>query len=223
MYRSLFRDRSDAGRRLAQRLLHLKGSNPLVLALPRGGVPVAIEIAKALSAPLDLLLVRKIGVPWQPELAAGAVLDGETPRMVVNEDVVRSAGVPLSDIEEIAKQEIREIERRRKLWLSGRPRVRVAGHCAIVVDDGIATGATTRVALRAMRAEKASRVVLAVPVAPPDAIEALKRDCDEAVVIATPEDFVAVGIYYQDFRQLEDDDVRALLNHVPAPKLNQVA
>lgn len=215
MNRHLFRDRSDAGRQLAQKLRYLEHSQPLVLALPRGGVPVGIEVASALHAPLDLLLVRKIGVPWHPELAAGAVIDGARPRTVINEDVVRTAGVSKSDIARIVEAELAKIERRRRLWLSDRPHVPIAGHSAIVVDDGIATGASARVALQAVRAEGAARVVLAMPVAPAETAEMLRAECDDLVCLATPEDFMAVGIYYEDFRQVDDKEVQELLQGAP--------
>ena len=215
MNRYLFRDRSDAGRQLAQRLGDLKQSRPLVLALPRGGVPVGIEIARVLRAPLDLLLVRKIGVPSYPELAAGAVIDGARPRIVINEDVVAMAGMSQSDIAKIVEAELAKIERRRRLWLSDRARVPVAGHSVIVVDDGIATGASARVALQAVRADGAARVVLAVPVAPAEAVEMLRAECDDVVCLATLEDFIAVGIYYKDFDQVDDNEVKELLQRAP--------
>jgi len=214
MNHHLFRDRSDAGQQLAQKLRYLEQSRPLVLALPRGGVPVGIEVASALHAPLDLLLVRKIGVPWHPELAAGAVIDGARPRTVINEDVVRATGVSESDIARIVEAELATIERRRRLWLSNRPRVSIAGHSAIVVDDGIATGASARVALQAVRAEGAARVVLAMPVAPAETVEMLRAECDEIVCLATPEDFMAVGMYYEDFHQVGDKEVQELLQRI---------
>jgi putative phosphoribosyl transferase len=214
--RRLFRDRTDAGRQLARQLADLECPNPLILALPRGGIPVGLEIAKALHAPLNLLLVRKIGVPWHPELAAGAVMDGPRPRTIVNQDVVHASGMLDSDIEKIAEVELAEIERRKRLWLSGRSHIPIAGHTAIVVDDGIATGASAKVALQAVRAEGPTRLILAAPVAPPDTAEMLRRECDQAVFLATPENFTALSIYYEDFRQLDDSDVRELLEHAPA-------
>jgi putative phosphoribosyl transferase len=215
MNRHLFRDRGDAGRQLAQKLGGFKRSRPLVLALPRGGVPVGIEIARALHAPLDLLLVRKIGVPSHPELAAGAVIDGARPRIVINEDVVRMAAMSKSDIAKIAEAELAKIERRRRLWLSDRTRVPVAGRSAIVVDDGIATGASARAALQALREQGAARVVLAVPVAPAEAAVMLRAECDDVVCLAIPEDFMAVGIYYEDFHQVDDKEVQELLQDAP--------
>jgi putative phosphoribosyl transferase len=215
MNQHLFRDRSDAGRQLAQKLAYLEHSQPLVLALPRGGVPVGIEVANALHAPLDLLLVRKIGVPGHSELAAGAVIDGARARTVINEDVVRAAGMSRSEIAKIVEAELAKIERRRRLWLSDRPHVSIAGHSAIVVDDGIATGASARVALQAVRAEDAARVVLATPVAPAETVEMLRAECDDMVCLATPEDFMAVGIYYEDFHQVGDKEVQELLQRAP--------
>jgi len=212
----LFRDRTDAGRQLAQKLEHLKATKPLVLALPRGGVPVGIEIARALNAPLDLLLVRKIGVPTQPELALGAVVDGDEPHTFINKGIARAAHISEAELAAATKREIEEIGRRRHLWLTGRHQVPIAGRTAIVVDDGVATGASIRVALKAVKAERAARVILAAPVAPSDTAEELRADCDEAVFVATPEDFMAVGSFYQDFRQLEDSEVKDLLAHAQA-------
>src|SRR5258708_29649291 len=173
----LFQDRSDAGRHLEQKLEHLKSTRPLVLALPRGGVPVAIEVARSLNAPLDLLLVRKIGVPSQPELALGAVIDGDEPHIFINKGIARAAHISEADLAVATKREIEEIQRRRHLWLAGRHQVPIAGRTAIVVDDGIATGASIRVALKAVRAERASRVILAVPLAPPATAQEVRADC----------------------------------------------
>jgi len=213
-----FRDREEAGRLLGERLLHLKDAAPVVLALPRGGVPVGLPVAEALGgAPLDLLLVRKIGAPWHEEFGIGAVVDGHQPETVLDERTVEALGVPRDYIERTAARELREIERRRALYLRGRPPVDLAGRTAIVVDDGVATGGTVRAALQALRrAGAARRVVLAVPVAPPDTAEALRALCDEAVFLATPRDFVAVGTFYADFRQLDDAEVMALLDRADA-------
>jgi putative phosphoribosyl transferase len=209
-----FRDRAEAGRRLAERLLHLKDTDPVVLALPRGGVPVAVPIAEALGpAPLDLLLVRKIGAPGNPEFGIGAVVDGHRPEIVLNEEIVESFGISRGHIERQRASELREIERRRALYLHGRRPVDLAGHTAVVVDDGVATGGTVRVALQALaKAGAARRIVLAVPVAPPEAAEALRALCDEAVFLDTPAEFYAVGDHYDDFRQIEDEEVVALLD-----------
>lgn len=207
----LFRDRKDAGDQLAKRLAAMKPEKPLVLALPRGGVPIAIEIARALGAPLDLLLVRKIGLPWQPELAVGAVLDGARPQTVINEQVAQLAHMDEADIVKIARAQLEEIERRRHMWLGHRDHVPVAGRTAIVVDDGVATGATVRVALDAVRAQNPKRVILAVPVIADFVAEALREACDELIYLAAPRNLVAVGIYYKDFHQLRDEEVRTLL------------
>lgn len=207
----MFENRSDAGRKLAEGLVHLKAEDPVILALPRGGVPVAFEVANALRAPLDLVLVRKIGVPWQPELAMAAVVDGDHPETVENEDVIRLLNITEDFIKAEAQRELKEIERRRALYLEGKARIPVTGRTAIVVDDGIATGATTRAALRAVKREKPRRLVLAVPVAPPETVESLRPECDELVCLATPDFFVAIGAFYADFRQVADDEVIALL------------
>ncbi len=206
-----FRDRHDAGARLAQRLRERAFESPVVLALPRGGVPVGYEVAASLGAPLDLLLVRKIGVPWQPELAMGAVVDGQERDVVLHHEVLRALGIPEQDVQRAAAREVAEIERRRTLYLSGRPPVDVAGRTAIVVDDGIATGTTMRAALRALRRRGPQRLVLAVPVAAPDALEALRGEVDEVVCLQAPRELGAIGVFYEDFHQLGDDEVRGLL------------
>jgi len=213
----IFQNRADAGRRLADRLIHLKPQEPVVLALPRGGVPVAAVVAEALGAPLDLLFVRKIGAPGFPELAVGAVIDGAKPTTVLNEDIIRGLGVSRSYLEQAARQELAVIDRRRSMYLRGRPPIKLDGRAALVVDDGIATGATMRVALRALAmGHIAQRVVLAVPVAPPEVAEALRRLCDEAVFLSTPPQFRAVGQYYADFAQTDDAEVIALLDQATA-------
>jgi putative phosphoribosyl transferase len=211
MRQALFADRSEAGRRLAERLLRFKDERPVVLALPRGGVPVGFEVARALDAPLDLVLVRKIGAPFQPELAVGAVVDGGRAETVLNEDLVREFQIPESYIAEESARQLEEIERRRDLYLAGRVRVPVEGHTAIVVDDGIATGATMEAALHATRRANPKRLVLATPVAPPDTIARLRPQADEVVCLATPRLFAAIGAFYEDFRQLSDEEVVDLL------------
>lgn len=202
-----FENRESAGRALAEAVAAKGLSNPVVLALPRGGVPVAAEVAKALKAPLDLVMVRKIGVPWQPELAAAAVIDGKDPQIVVNEEVCGLANVSRSYIDEAAKRELEEIERRRKLYLKDRPRAPIAGHSAVVVDDGIATGTTVRAVIKALRLKSPKSVLLAVPVAPADAVEALRAEVDDIVCLATPEPFYGIGLYYRDFHQVPDEEV----------------
>jgi putative phosphoribosyl transferase len=212
---AMFEDRAQAGRLLADKLLPLEAQRPVVLALPRGGVPVGLEIARALKAPLDLLLVRKIGAPGHPEFALGAIVDGVSPGLVLNEEALEALDVPEAYIRAEADRELEEIERRRRLYLRGRPPVDVRDRTVIVVDDGIATGATVRVALQALARSGAAWRVVAAPVAPPDTAEMLRAACDEAVFLATPADFRAVGLYYADFRQLEDAEVMALLEHAP--------
>jgi len=214
----IFRDREDAGVQLARELVRFKGSVPVVLALPRGGVPVAFEIARALEAPLDLVLVRKIGAPNQPELAVAAVVDGDKMELVVNEDVLAALALSEAYVQEQASRQLAEIERRRRLYFGGRERVPVQSKTAIVVDDGIATGATMRAALRAVRRRQPSHLVLAVPVAPVETIESLRSEVDEVVCLATPSPFGAIGYFYGDFRQVADDEVRDLLERAARPQ-----
>ncbi len=208
-----FVDRAEAGRALAERLRALRLNPPwVVLALPRGGVPVAAEVARALKAPLDLLLVRKIGAPWQRELALAAVVEGDPPDIVVDEEVQRSAAVDAHYIEAQAQLQLREIARQRQVYLSGRPGVRVEGCTVIVVDDGIATGTTMRAALMALRRRHPAKLVLAVPVAPRDTLERLRPEVDELVCLATPQPFFAVGEHYARFDQVDDAEVIAALD-----------
>jgi len=210
-----FTDRIDAGRRLAKALSGYKSDKPIVLALPRGGVPVAAEIATALDAPLDLILVRKIGVPFQPELAMGAVVDGAAPVTVRNEDVIKLAGISEQDFAAVRDEQLKEIERRRKAYLGDRPHPELAGRVVIVVDDGIATGATTRAALQAMRLRKPRKLVLAVPVAPTETLQKLRGEADEIVCLEDYEEFGAIGFFYADFRQTSDAEVIDLLARHP--------
>ncbi len=213
-----FADRIDAGRRLAQALAGYQGQDAVVLALPRGGVPVAAQVAAALKAPLDLILVRKIGVPMQPELAMGAVVDGVPPLVVRNEAIIDIAGVDEVEFKRVCDDELAEIERRRRRYLGGRERIDVAGRTAIVIDDGVATGATTRAALRAIRARKPKTLVLAVPVAPTQTLALLKAEADDVICLEDHESFGAIGCYYADFRQTSDREVvDALARFAPAP------
>ncbi len=211
-----FSDRVEAGRQLARALASYKEQHPVVLALPRGGVPVAAEIAKALDAPLDLVLVRKIGVPFQPELAMGAVVDGSKPVVVRNEHVIELTGISEADFNAVRDQELAEIERRRKLYVGDRPHPEIKDHTAIVVDDGIATGATTRAALRAIRMREPRKLVLAVPVAPTQSLTELKDEADAIVCLEDHEDFGAIGFFYADFRQISDAEVIELLAQAKA-------
>lgn len=202
----VFADRQDAGRRLSAALAHLSGEDVTVLALPRGGVPVAAEIATQLAAPMDLLLVRKIGVPSQPELAMGAVVDAQEPIVVRNDHIIRLAWVSAAEFEEVCRREIKELERRRKRYRSGAASD-VAGRVVVIVDDGIATGATMRAAISGLRRRDPKKIVVAVPVAPPRTVAELRREADEVVCLYEPENFSAIGSFYQDFRQLSDEEV----------------
>ena len=202
-----FLDRSDAGRQLAGALAGYKDQHPVILALPRGGVSVAAEVAAALDAALDLILVRKLGVPAEPELAMGAVVDGAVPIVVRNDDVIRITGVGETEFNATRDAELAEIERRRRRYLGDRERADVAGRTAIVIDDGIATGATIRAALRATRMRKPKKLVVAVPVAPTESLEELRGEADEIVCIEQYECFGAIGAYYADFQQVSDEEV----------------
>jgi putative phosphoribosyl transferase len=208
---ALFRDRREAGVALARRLAGLALADPVVLALPRGGVPVAVEVARELHAPLDLLLVRKIGAPMQPELAVAAIVDGAQHDLVIDEETLAWSGATREYVDAEAQRQLVEIERRRRLYLGAREPVEIAGRTAIVVDDGIATGTTVRAALKALRRRHPARLVLAVPVAPREAVAELGPEVDQLVCLETPQWFRAVGAHYDDFTQVEDDEVVALL------------
>jgi predicted phosphoribosyltransferase len=197
------------------RLKKYKDQHPVILALPRGGVPVASEVAAALEAPIDLVIVRKIGVPSQPELAMGAVVDGESPIVIRNEDVIRLAGVDEAEFQKVCRQELAEIERRRHRYLGGRERAVVKNHVAIVIDDGIATGATTRAALRATRMREPKKLILAVPVAPTDTLAEMQGEADEVICLEDHEIFGAIGYFYDDFRQTSDEEVIDILARFP--------
>ncbi|TYO91520.1 erythromycin esterase-like protein [Oceanicella actignis] len=209
-----FEDRADAGRRLAARLAAMAPENPVVYALPRGGVPVAVEIAHALGAPLDLVMVRKIGAPGAPEVAAAAVVEGDPPRTIVNEEVMRAAGADAAWFERARARELAELRRRRARYLGERPRISPAGRTAIVVDDGLATGATMKAALAALRAQGAARVIVAVPVAPAEQIPQLARLADDVVCLLPARHFRGVGCFYRDFHQLTDEETVGLLRSV---------
>ena len=215
-----FLDRSDAGRRLADRMLRLRDADVVVLGLPRGGVPVAAEVARALGAPLDVILVRKLGVPVQPELGMGAI--GEGGIRIINSEVVAIAHVTDAEIAAVEKRERAELDRRARRFRGDRRRTPLAGRTAIIIDDGIATGSTARAACQVARAQGAVRVVLAVPVAPPSARTALAADADEVICLETPVHFLAIGEWYRDFSQTSDQEVVSLLRRAageggPAP------
>jgi putative phosphoribosyl transferase len=211
---SRFADRAEAGRALAARLaVHAGRDDVVVLGLPRGGVPVAAEVARALRAPLDVLLVRKLGLPIQPELAMGAIAEGGV--VLFNEDVLASGAPSPAAIDRVLVTEARELDRRVTLYRGGRPPLPVEARTAIVVDDGLATGATMEAAVQAVRARGAARVVVAVPVATEDACDRLRRVADEVVAARTPSPFYAVGAWYEDFEQTDDAEVIALLAGTP--------
>ncbi|GAB4303760.1 MAG: phosphoribosyltransferase family protein [Roseovarius sp.] len=207
----MYRDRTEAGEILARALAGMRLQRPVVLALPRGGVPVAAPVARALGAPLDLILVRKIGVPGQPELAAGAIVDGPPEHLWLNHALMRSLGLTRADLEPVIAARRAELAERRRDWLAGRAPRDLRGRDAIVIDDGIATGATIRAALAALRLRGPARVILAVPVAAADTLEELRPLADEIVCPEAPRAFRAVGLHYRNFDQVPGSAVRAAL------------
>lgn len=211
-----FRDRRDAGRRLAALLsAYANRSDVLVLALPRGGVPVAFEVARALDAPLDVFLVRKLGVPGHEELAMGAIASGGVG--VLNDELVRDLNLPAHVVAAVTAREQQELARRERLYRGDRPRPEVHGRTVILVDDGLATGATMSAAIKALRQQRPDRIVVAVPVAAPESCAALREEADDIVCAITPEPFYAVGLWYADFSQTTDEEVRDLLAQARAP------
>ena len=211
----VFRDRRHAGRVLAG-LLERYANRPdvIVLALPRGGVPVAFEVAQALHAPLDLLIVRKLGVPGHEEYAMGALAGGGV--RLINDDVVRGLGISAAEVDAVVRSEQLELDRREQLYRGGMAPLALRGRTAILIDDGLATGSTMLVAIQALRRQQAGRIVAAVPTGAADTCEALRREADEVVCATTPEPFRAVGLWYEDFSQTDDDEVRALLARAQA-------
>jgi len=207
----VYPNREAAGRLLAERLLTQAYTDIVVLGIPRGGVPVAKQVADALAAPLDIIVVRKLGAPDQPELGIGAVVDGDHPRAIFNQDIIQYLGVSDEFIKaEIARQ-LEEVKRRESAYRGDRAKISLAGKTVIVVDDGIATGSSVRAALRGVRRQEPKRLILAVPVAPTESLDALRSDADEIVCLETPEDFFAVGQFYRDFGQVSDGEVKAIL------------
>jgi len=218
---SAFQDRADAGRRLAEKLRGYAGrSDVIVLGLARGGVPVASEVARALDLPLDVFIVRKLGVPGHEELAMGALASGGA--RLLDNTIVRQLRITEHDIRRITEAEQRELERRERLYRGDRPPPDIAGRTIILVDDGLATGASMRVAVAALRQEHPARIIVAVPIAPPETCDVLRREADGVVCAMTPEPFYAVGLWYEDFTQTTDEEVRDLLERArrelaPAP------
>jgi putative phosphoribosyl transferase len=204
-----FRDRWDAGRRLAAALGDLRGEQPIVLALPRGGVPVGYEVARALGAPLDVWVVRKVGVPWHPELGMGAVAEGGY--LHLSQEIVERVGVAEEEVLDVIEKERAKVEERVRRFRGGRPKPALQGRTVILVDDGIATGGTVRAAIQAVKAELPRKLVLAVPVAPADAVEELGGEVDDLVCLLAPPDLYAIGIWYEDFGQVSDEEVTRLL------------
>ncbi|WP_245777388.1 phosphoribosyltransferase [Marinobacter pelagius] len=210
------KDRITAGRALAKAMANYRDRQDLlVLALPRGGVPVAYELAEALHAPLDLMLVRKLGSPGQQELAMGAIASGGV--RVLNEELVSYLHVSEETLEKVAVREQKELERRERAYRGDRPWPEILGKCVILVDDGVATGATMRVAIKALRKQNPKEVVVAVPVAPPDTIEVLRREADDVVCLAMPEPFTAIGLWYVNFSQVSDEEVTEQLERAWKP------
>jgi putative phosphoribosyl transferase len=208
----MFANREAAGRELRDRLMPLRREKPVVLALPRGGVPVGSAIAEGLEAPLDILLVRKIGVPWQPELALGAVVDGADPQVFINRALAAELAVEEAYISGETAHQLAEIERRRKTYFGERAPIALAGRVVILVDDGIATGSTMRIAAHAVRKASAAKIVIAVPVAPRDTLAELQAEADAIVCLDTPNPFLAVSAHYEQFAQLSDEEVIAILS-----------
>jgi putative phosphoribosyl transferase len=217
----VFNDRRDAGRQLGRRLSAYAALRPVVIALPRGGVPVAAEIAECLGAPLDVIVVRKIGLPWQPELAIGAVAEGNV--CVVNDALIEEAGVSGDELVAAIARERVELERRVRAYRGERSPLRLDDRVVILVDDGLATGYTARAAIGQIRRRGASRIVLAVPVAPEDVVATMGRVADEFVVLQTPTWFLSIGEHYEDFRQTSDDEVVALLQRAAKRAAGEVA
>ena len=216
-----FRDRVEAGRILAHRLTKYADQRAIVLGLPRGGVPVAFEVAKALKAPLDVYVVRKLGVPGHEELAMGAIASGDV--RVLNKPVIEDLRISEEAIEAETRKEQQEVQRRERLYRGDRPPLDVSNRTVVLVDDGIATGSTIKAAIAALKKQKAGRIVVAVPVAPASTIEELKREVDEVICVSTPEFFYAISLWYEEFPQTSDEEVRELLKQAEMKKETAVA
>ncbi len=213
----MFLDRQDAGRRLAAEVRKLAPADPVVLALPRGGVPVAAEVARVLDAPLDLVIVRKVGAPGNPELAVAAIVDGDPPDIVLNREIVEAYGLDDAELRVLVDQERPELRRRRAAYLGNRNARPIAGKTAILVDDGAATGTTMKVAIRALKRRSPREIIVAVPVGPPDTIADLAREANRIVCLSQPGRFYALGYYYHDFPQLSDEEVVRVLREAEPP------
>lgn len=207
----MFQDRQEAGCKLAEALAALGLSSPMVLALPRGGVPVAVAIARKLSAPLDLMIVRKVGAPGNPELAIAAIVDGNPPDIVLNREIIEAYGLDDADLSQLIAAELPELERRRLAYRGELQPLSVSGKTVILVDDGAATGTTMKVALRALKRRAPREIVVALPVAPPVTIADLAREADRIVCLQRPIRFRALGYYYLSFPQLTDEEVNSTL------------
>lgn len=213
---ALFQNRSDAGQKLAQKLKgYANREDVLILALPRGGVPVAFEVAKELNAPMDIYLVRKLGLPGHEELAMGAIASGGI--KVLNEDVVDALDIPDKVIQAVTRREQAELERRERAYRGSRERLDIQGKTVILIDDGLATGSSMRAAVAGLRAQDPANIIVAVPIAPPDTCEMLEQEVDEIVCAATPEPFFGVGLWYENFDQTTDEEVSDLLKRAPLP------
>lgn len=208
----MFRDRQEAGQKLGIELEKLRLHQPIVLALPRGGVPVAAEVAKALKAPLDLIIVRKVGAPGNPELAVAAIVDGDPPDVVLNRDIVEAYSLDDDELRVLIARERPELERRRLAYRGKHPPLSLTGKTAIIVDDGVATGTTMKVAIRALKRRSAREVVVAVPVAPPDTLAELACEADWIVCLNQPAHFHALGYHFRSFPQLTDEDVTSTMD-----------
>lgn len=206
----MFADRRTAGRQLAQALIHHAGTQPIVLGLPRGGVVVADEVARVLGGTLDVWVVRKLGAPYQPELGMGAIAEG--PAVVLDRQIVRHVCTSLEELYDVARREMAEVSRRVTRFRGDRPAPALEGRTVIIVDDGIATGGTVRAAIRAIRKRRPARLVVATPVASPDIVESLSREVDEVVCLYEPEPMYAIGLWYEDFRQVSDEEVVRILH-----------
>jgi len=214
-----FKNRTQAGELLAKEVARHAFSAPVVLGLPRGGVPVAAKVAAKLNAPLDIILVRKIGAPMQRELAVGAVVDGDVPEIVRNEELISQIGLSENEFQQEAKRQLEIIEERRKLWVAGRSRIPVKGKTAIIVDDGIATGATVKASLHALKRQGPQRTVIATPVASRESIEELRREADDVICLEVPEYMGAIGFFYADFSQVSDAEVSRILDSMSAEEM----